>query len=101
MHMFDIAQHKGDFFKVLGATERSQIATMTIGPGSDSGQGDPHPGDQVVYMIEGVAEIEIEGEVREVGSGTCVIIPHGADHRIYNRSDNDVFFLNVYTPPAY
>lgn len=101
MHVFDTERHKGEFFKVLGATERSQIATMTIKPGSDSGQGDPHPGDQVVYVIEGVAEVEVGGEVQEVGPGTCVIIPHGADHRIFNRSSEDVFFVNVYTPPAY
>jgi len=101
MRTYSLDEHKGRFFHVLGQTERSQVAVMTIESGGDSGQGDPHPGDQVVYVIEGVAEVHVEDEAQPAPAGTCVIIPHGADHRIYNKSDAPVFFLNVYAPPAY
>jgi mannose-6-phosphate isomerase-like protein (cupin superfamily) len=96
-----LSDSKGSFFSVLQQTKLSQLAVMTLAPGQDSGQGDMHPGDQVVYIIEGEAEVEIEDTQHRLSAGMAVIIPKDSTHRIYNRGDQDVFFLNVYAPPAY
>lgn len=101
MQVHDIIDHKGDFFSVLGETKDSQIATMTIPPGGDSGPENLHPGDQIVYVIEGHARITIDGELHELRARQLVQIPPHAHHHIENAGEDDLFFLNVYAPPAY
>jgi len=101
MKPIELEKHKGNFFKVLSETDKSQIAVMTIEPGSDSGPEDIHPGDQIVYVIEGEAEIELEIKKVELKKGMVFTIPSGAKHHIYNRGTEDLFILCIYTPPAY
>lgn len=101
MHILDINKEKGKFFEILATTPQSQVGVMTIKPGEDSGPEDIHPGDQIVYIIEGEAEIEIDGEKANLAEGMAGIIPAKARHHIYNRGAKDLFFLTIYTPPAY
>lgn len=101
MVTFDVMSHKGEFFSILETTDNSQVATMTISPGDDSGDIMNHPGDQVVYVIAGHGEILLKKEIQEVAAGQGVIIPAGVDHRIKNTGRQDLFFLNIYAPPAY
>ena len=54
--------HRGEFFRVLQQTERSQTAVMTIAPGEDGGPEEEHHGDQVVYVVEGEALVTIAGK---------------------------------------
>jgi quercetin dioxygenase-like cupin family protein len=97
----DILEHRGTFFKIVGNSANSQIGVMTIAPGEDSGPEEKHPGDQVVYVIEGEAEIEIEKERYQVRAGEAMIIPAMSQHHIYNKTDNELFMLTVYAPPSY
>ena len=101
MEPLDIKKRKGEFFKVVSETPRSQISVMTLRPGQDSGPEDIHPGDQVVYVIEGTAEIELERKRHTVGEGMVFTIPAKAQHHIYNTSSEDLFVMSVYAPPAY
>jgi len=101
MKPIDILEHRGEFFKVLDTTGNSQIAVMTLNPGQDSGPEEKHPGDQMVYVIEGEAEVTIEQQTHRVRMGECIIIPEMAKHHIYNRTDSNVFLMSVYAPPAY
>lgn len=104
--------HKGTFFSVLHTTEKTQIATMTVAPGGpartypsgtggDSGAYGLHDGDQVVYCIEGEGEIEIENERTPLSTSEVCVIPAHHKHKIYNTGSDNLFFLNVYAPPAY
>lgn len=101
MQIVDIKKSKGKFFKILAGTPFSQVGVMTIKPGEDSGPEDIHPGDQIVYIIEGEAEIESDGKTHKLDEGAAGIIPAKAQHHIYNRGTKDLFFLAIYTPPAY
>lgn len=101
MKLVDIKKSKGEFFKILAETNLAQVGVMTIPPGGDSGPEDIHPGNQIVYIIEGEAEVAVEGEVHKLAEGVAGIIPAKARHHIYNRGAKDLFFLTVYTPPAY
>lgn len=101
MKIENINKFKGDFFKVLGQTDLSQIAVMTIEPGKDSGPEEIHSGDQIVYIVEGTAKVEINKEVSEMKKGDVAIIPKGAQHHIYNSGNEDLFFLTMYSPPQY
>ena len=97
----DVARYRGRFFEVLQETERTQTAVMTIGPGRDSGPEETHPGDQVVYVIEGEADITIEGQVHHARAGACAVIAAGARHHVKNPGATPLFCLTVYAPPAY
>ncbi len=95
------ARHKGTFFKILATTPHSQVGTMTIEPGSDSGPEDIHPGDQIIYIIEGTARVVINGKTTTATQGTVLAIPAQAQHHIYNDETSELFFLTIYAPPAY
>jgi mannose-6-phosphate isomerase-like protein (cupin superfamily) len=86
---------------VLQETARSQTAVMTIGPGQDAGPEETHAADQIVYVIEGLAIVTIEGAEHHAGPGTCALIPAGARHHVRNPGAGPLFFLSVYAPPAY
>ena len=56
------ADHRGDYFRVLQETARSQTAVMTVAPGQDAGPAETHAADQIVYVIEGEAEVRLDAE---------------------------------------
>lgn len=97
----DTKKHKGEFFKILETTENSQTAVMTIEPGEDSGAHGIHPGDQVIYCIEGKGEIEIKEEKHPIKEGEFLTIPAKTKHKGYNTGEKDFFFITIYAPPAY
>ena len=92
---------RGDFFKVLAETDLSQVATMTIEAGHDSGAEGLHQGDQIVFIIEGEGVLEVDGTSNFMKKGHFYIIPKRTKHKMYNRSQKPLFFFNVYTPPEY
>lgn len=101
MKPVNIHQYKGSFFKVLDKTPLSQIGTMTIEKGGDSGPEEIHDGDQIVYVVEGEAEVEINKKKEIMKKGDIVTIPKGSQHHIYNSGESQLFFLTIYTPPQY
>lgn len=101
MRPIDIDEHKGKFFSILGQTDLSQIGVMTLKSGGDSGPEDIHPGDQVIYVIEGKAKVEIGQDSLEVSPGMLLTIPKQTRHHIYNTGKTDLFLLSIYAPPAY
>jgi mannose-6-phosphate isomerase-like protein (cupin superfamily) len=101
MEPFDILKHKGKFFEILKQTKKSQVAAMTLAPGKDSGPEEIHKGDQILYVIEGEGEVEIENRTMQIKGGQAVIIPAGSQHHVYNTSDIEFFCLNIYAPPEY
>lgn len=101
MHPLSLNTFKGEFFKIIHTTDKSQVGVMTLSAGQDSGPEERHEGDQVVYIIEGAVEIEVNREPRKLSAGMVVTIPANAQHHIYNRSSRAAFLLSVYAPPSY
>ena len=95
------ADHRGDFFRVLQETERSQTAVMTVAPGRDAGPEETHEADQILYVIEGQAEVRIGTELATAGPGALVTIPAGTPHHVRSTGAVPLFFLTVYAPPEY
>jgi mannose-6-phosphate isomerase-like protein (cupin superfamily) len=96
-----ILAHRGEFFHVIQQTSRTQCAVMTIAPGTDGGPAEEHRGDQIVYVIQGEALLQIEGREHRAGPGTLITIPAGANHHVRNPGATPLFFLTVYAPPEY
>lgn len=102
MQRFDTTGADG-FFDILGGTERSQAATMTLGPGqSTGGPENAHlASDQWLYVVSGTGTATVEGEAYELAAGTLVLIEAGETHEITNDGERPLETINVYAPPEY
>lgn len=97
----DTTRHRGEFFKVLQQTDRTQTAVMTITPGADAGPEERHDADQIVYVVEGEALVRLDGREHRAGPGALVTIPAGVPHHVRNPGAVPLFFVTMYAPPEY
>ncbi len=59
-----------------------------------------HPGiEQVCYLLEGRARVEVGGEVSELGPGDSCFFPADAMHAFTRISEEPVRVLVMYSPP--
>lgn len=101
MEPLNIIKHKGDTFRILSQTDKVQVGVMTIEPGGDSGPEEIHQADQIIYIIEGRAEVELDNYDFTLQAGHALIIPAGSQHHIQNKTDGTLFFMTIYAPPEY
>jgi mannose-6-phosphate isomerase-like protein (cupin superfamily) len=87
-------EHRGEFFRILQETARSQTAVMTVAPGQDAGPEETHQADQILYVIEG-------DERCTVGPGSLIVVPAGTPHHVRSVGAAPLFLLTVYAPPEY
>ncbi len=80
----------GTFEMILGA----------IAPGGGAERHHHEREHQVLYILEGLAEIEL-GEDAPVrcGGGTVIRIPPGLDHRIVSVGETPLKLIVIYSPP--
>ena len=90
-------------FAVLENGRQVQTAVMVLDSGEESGPlGNEHPrSEQVLYVVEGSLEAEIDGKHFTMSAGDSVIVPNDAPHRFVNRSMDRAVTFNVYAPKAY
>lgn len=55
---------------------------------------------QLFYILSGIAELEIEGEIVQLTAYESIHIPKGMKHRIRNKSEGDLSFLLISEPRA-
>ncbi len=102
MNVASIRQSKAKF-EVLQTTARSQTAVMILAPGGESSQ-EPNvheKSDQVLLVVEGEVEAEVEGKKRLLRAGEVCLVPAGAKHRFMNVGHQSALTFNVYAPPEY
>lgn len=90
-------------FRVLENAEELQTAVMVLDPGEQSGPfGNEHASsEQVLLVLDGDVEAEIDGKRFSMRRGDSVIVPKNAPHRFVNRSRERATTFNVYSPKAY
>ena len=54
--------------------------------------------EEIYYVLQGRAEIRVEGETKEVVEGDSIVILPGQKHRIWNIGDEDLVFLCCCAP---
>ena len=74
---------------VLGVLEKGPGALPHVHPGLE----------QVCYILEGRAHVEVAGFKREIGTGECCFFPAGEPHIFAVVSDEPVKVLVIYSPP--
>ncbi len=79
-------------------TPEFSMGYVTLDP--DGGQVPWHNQEQVevYFVVEGVGEMCLGEEVRELRAGQAVLIPSGVFHQLSNRGSTPLTFLYVYGP---
>jgi len=72
------------------------VARVEVAPGARAGR-HTHPGDEISYVLEGQAELLIDGQPpRVVKAGESFVIPAGVVHDAHNTSDVPTRLVGVY-----
>lgn len=94
-----LAKENTNFRKVLVTNTQSQLVVMSIPQGQDIGDEIHNEIDQLLFIIDGDAEVYIDGEVHRAGEDDVIIIQSGVRHNIKNNGDEDLKLLSIYAPP--
>ena len=97
------ANHTGTRnFRIIGAeTVGARNVEVLIGE-IEHGKGalpHSHPGiEQVCYVLQGVAQVEVGGEAFEMRKGDCCFFPAGAAH-VFTVTSAKAEVMVIYSPP--
>jgi len=85
--------HKAD---VSVPGREAVIARVELAPGVSAGR-HTHPGDEISYVIDGEAEIIVQGQpTRKVKAGDGFVIPAGAIHDAHNTGSTPLKLAGIY-----
>ena len=76
-----------------------QIVLMSIPAGEEIGT-ETHPADQTTFIVEGDAQVVIDGHSTKAGPNHLVVVPKGAEHNVVNKGAGALKLFSVYAPPA-
>jgi mannose-6-phosphate isomerase-like protein (cupin superfamily) len=72
----------GSTIRELHHTEAQSLAEATLEPGQATERHYHARAEEIYFLVEGVGEIELDGEQRRVEPGDAILIPPGAWHQI-------------------
>jgi mannose-6-phosphate isomerase-like protein (cupin superfamily) len=91
-----------DFRRVLFTGPNTQLVLMTLRSGEDIGLETHEDHDQFIRVEAGSGVVRLDGEERELGDGSAVVIPAGVEHNIVNTSSGELLRLyTLYSPPEH
>lgn len=88
------------FLAAIDGASMEMIVT-TFPPHSSSGEILPHPGEEFVWVLEGVLDITSNGETYTVSDGDSVYFQSSKPHSWENKSDKACKVLWVDNPPVH
>ncbi|MFC0216929.1 cupin domain-containing protein [Pseudochelatococcus lubricantis] len=88
----------GQPYRPLHLTPSSLLMHAEFGPGSFVPTHVHETQDEILHILEGVMEFELEGRTINAGAGDTVSLPMGIAHALYNRSDALARALVVVSP---
>jgi len=60
---------------------------------------DVHDVDEVYFITQGRAEIELDGDRRRISAGDTVLVPAGCHHQLVNDGDDELVLVFLFSPP--
>jgi mannose-6-phosphate isomerase-like protein (cupin superfamily) len=87
----------GSTIRELHHTRAQSLAEARLEPGRSTERHYHRRSEEVYFLLEGAAEMELDGDRRSVGPGDAVLIPPGAWHRI--TAVDALRFLCCCSPP--
>jgi len=82
--------------------EGKTVKLSVVGPHLATHAPHHHPEDEFFFILEGKAELFLDGQWRAVGPNTCFYCPSGHEHGIRNAGDTELKYLVIKKeiPPA-
>ena len=77
--------------------EKQSLAEATMKPGQATDRHYHKNSEELYFLLEGTARMEVDGDTRHVGPGDAILIPAGAWHQIAARTN--LRFLCCCAPP--
>jgi quercetin dioxygenase-like cupin family protein len=101
-HLVPPIDSPGGYVRPLVRGERAMLPVEFNGAPREFDDYYRHDGEEFVYVIEGLIELDIEGEIHAASAGDGVYYPGGLRHRWRSLSDEDVRLVVVQQnrPPA-
>ena len=96
-----IAAEAKDFRRVLATASASQLVSMRLRPGEEIGEEVHEHGDQALLIVDGEAEVVLEGEVTRLGPNGLAYVPAGVRHNVVNAGAGDLRIVTLYSPPEH
>ncbi|MGH9372876.1 MAG: cupin domain-containing protein [Vicinamibacterales bacterium] len=82
----------------LTDTKQLTLVRVTMRPGAGH-QFHYHPArEEIIYILDGVAEQWVDRERRQLEAGECAFIPKKVVHAIHNASKKPMSFLAILSP---
>jgi len=97
--MVELAGRNDLWQKEVYRDAKVQIVLMAIPAGEEIGM-ETHPADQTTFIVEGEAQVVIDGHSTKATSNHLVVVPKGAQHNIVNKGAGALKLFSVYAPPA-
>ena len=82
-------------------TEETAVQAFVFAPGKGFAPHAHEQSEQVLYVVEGEAEIRLGNEARRVGPGAALVVPKGEAHSVENVGDDQLVVMMVSTPPIH
>jgi mannose-6-phosphate isomerase-like protein (cupin superfamily) len=103
MEKHRIDEGHGAGFRVLGSTERSQGAFMTLAAGEATGGPDNRhdTSDQWLFVASGSGSAIVDGERVTLAAGDLLLVAAGESHEIRAGDGAPLVTVSVYAPPEY
>lgn len=84
-------------FEVLADREEFKVKTITVDPGAQLSYQSHEKREEHWLVVQGQAEVTLNGEKKNLISGQYIHIPLGAKHRIRNTGTRTLKFVEVQT----
>lgn len=92
--------NNSNFRRVLYTGKHTQLVLMNIVPNGEIGLETHAENDQFFRFEAGKGKVVIDGNEYEVGDGSAIIVPAGAEHNVINTSSTeDLKLYTLYSPP--
>jgi mannose-6-phosphate isomerase-like protein (cupin superfamily) len=83
----------------LGGAANQSLAEAWLEPGQATERHYHARSEELYVLLDGTAEMEVDGDRRDVGPGDAILIPPGAWHQIRAGDGEPVRFLCCCAPP--
>jgi len=95
------ALENDDFRQVLMTGPNLQLAAMTVPVGESLGTAARHGSDRVLFLVEGYADVTLEGRTTAADAGHLVFVPAGVEHDVVNTGDDPLRLVALAAPPEH
>jgi quercetin dioxygenase-like cupin family protein len=77
--------------------QKLAMHVSVIQPGEAAHDPHAHEGEEIMFVLDGTAEVTMEGETQRVGANTAVFCPPNVLHGIRNAGDTPIRYLIIRT----